>query len=170
MQQWNAGFTSLAARGYHASTHSEGFHFYPVRFMFKKQQESPNFKEVETIIGRSVKVEGDFVGEGDVVVEGVVTGSMKTKGSLKVLSGARITANIEAENAVIDGVVDGNVKVKDRLEMGSAAVIKGDISANVLSIDAGAIFNGKCEVRGTEGRTEEAKHSPVETEEVEEPA
>ena len=50
--------------------HSEELHFYPVRFMFKKQPESPNFKEVETIIGRSVKVEGDFVGEGDVVVEG----------------------------------------------------------------------------------------------------
>ena len=104
--------------------HSEELHFYPVRFMFKKQPESPNFKEVETIIGRSVKVEGDFVGEGDVVVEGIVSGSMKTKGSLKGLSGAKITANIEAENAVIDGVVDGNVKVQNRLEMGPAAAIQ----------------------------------------------
>lgn len=133
--------------------------------MFNKSQNTPKFKEVETIIGPSVKVEGDFVGEGDVIVEGIVNGNLKTKKSLKVLSGAKITANIEAESAVIDGEIKGNIKVKNRLELGSSASIKGDIAADVLSIEAGAVFNGKCEIRGSGRQIEETFEEFTEKEE-----
>ena len=39
----------------------------------------------ETVIGPSVKVDGDFAGEGNVLVQGVVNGTLKTKGNLRVV-------------------------------------------------------------------------------------
>ena len=70
-------------------------------------------KDIETIIGSTVKVEGDFKGQGDVVVEGQVQGKLSTKGNLSVGENAKITADVSAHNAIIAGELIGNLKVKD---------------------------------------------------------
>lgn len=101
-----------------------------------------NFKEVETIIGPSVKVEGDFKAEGNVIVEGQVTGSFKTKKNLRIGEGAKIKANVEAESAWVAGEITGNVLVKNHLELSAQAKIKGDISAQILTMETGAQVNG----------------------------
>lgn len=109
--------------------------------MFEKQSEK---REFETMIGPSVKVEGDFVSDGNVLVEGLVNGSLKTKSFVVVTDKAKITANLEAANARIAGEVNGNVKVSNRLDLTTCAKINGDIEACILQIEAGAKFNGKC--------------------------
>lgn len=100
-------------------------------------------KDIETIIGPSVKVEGDFFGEGDVVVEGIVIGNLKTKNNLKVMEGAKIQAEIEAKNAFVAGEILGNIAVQNDLELTASAKVKGDVIAGLLSIEKGAQFNGK---------------------------
>lgn len=99
-------------------------------------------KEPETIIGPSVKVEGNFRGDGNVMIDGEVKGSIKTKRDVKVGEGANVKANIECINAIISGNVDGNIKTKEKLELNSTAVINGDITAKTLQINAGAKING----------------------------
>lgn len=111
--------------------------------MFKNESINKTSKDIETIIGPSVKVEGDFFGEGDVVVEGIVTGNLKTKNNLKVMEGAKIQAEIEAKNAFIAGEVLGNITVQNDLEITSSAKIKGDITTGLISIEKGAQINGK---------------------------
>lgn len=100
--------------------------------------------EVETVIGPSVKVEGDFASKGNVTVEGAVYGTIKTDRDLKVGSAAKISANVFAANAFISGEVKGNVKVNDKLELADTSKILGDVEAKTLIIAAGAILNGKC--------------------------
>ena len=102
--------------------------------------------ESETVIGASVKVDGDFVSEGNILVQGVVNGSLKTSGNLQVEEGAKIKADVEAANAVVRGEVKGNVTVVENLELGGAASIEGDITTKVLSIEPGATLNGHCAV------------------------
>ncbi len=109
--------------------------------------------EIETIIGASVKVEGDFKSEGDVLVQGIVNGSLKTKGNLKVEEGAKIKANVEAANASVRGEIAGNVTVKDSLQLGESAKIAGDIITKILSIEPGAVLHGHCSVSATESET-----------------
>jgi len=120
--------------------------------MFNKEKTSggtaSGFEEGdnETVIGASVKVDGDFISEGNVLVQGIVNGSLKTTGNLKIEESAKIKANIEAQNAIVHGMVKGNVAIQDNLEIGSSAKIEGDITTKILSIEPGAMLHGHCSV------------------------
>lgn len=100
--------------------------------------------ETDTIIGPSVKVEGDFVTEGNIIVEGTICGSIKTAKNLKVGPKSRIFANTSAENAMVAGEIQGNVTISNKLELTSTAKIFGDIRAAKIVMAEGAVLNGKC--------------------------
>lgn len=100
--------------------------------------------EVETVIGHSVKVEGDFASKGNVTVEGAVHGTLKTDKDLKIGSAAKISADVFAANAFIAGEIKGNVRVSEKLELTDTSKILGDVEAKTLIIAAGAVLNGKC--------------------------
>ncbi len=111
--------------------------------MFNKDQPSIPQKNVETIIGPSVKLEGKFKGEGDLVVEGILIGSLETKKNLKVGANAIVQANVRADNAFVSGKIKGNISVKGKLEITNTAIILGDIRAKIISIESGALVQGK---------------------------
>jgi cytoskeletal protein CcmA (bactofilin family) len=106
--------------------------------------------EIETVVGPSVNVEGDFASEGNIIVKGTVSGSVTTSKFLLVEQGAKIVANVRAGSAKISGEVKGNMKVKEALELTSTAKVLGDIEARVLVIEAGAILYGKVTMPGLE--------------------
>ena len=115
--------------------------------MFNNKQDYKDLKdlkEIETIIGPSVKVKGDFHGSGNIVVEGTVEGSLKSDNTLSVKDKAKVIANVEAGDAIIGGEVQGNIKIKGYLEITGTAIILGDIEASSISISPGAVFNGRC--------------------------
>ncbi|MFA6486305.1 MAG: polymer-forming cytoskeletal protein [Candidatus Magasanikbacteria bacterium] len=113
---------------------------------------SPNTSQdnVETIVGPSVNVEGDFASEGNIIVKGSVAGSVHTSRHLVVEMGARIMANVRAGSAQIAGEVRGNMKIKESLELQSTARVLGDIEAKTLVIEAGALLLGKVTMPGLE--------------------
>ncbi|MFA6304652.1 MAG: polymer-forming cytoskeletal protein [Patescibacteria group bacterium] len=115
--------------------------------MFKDEPNKQN-KNAETIIGPSVKVEGDFIGDGNVIVEGIVVGNLKTKDHLTVGAEAKIQAEVEASSAHIAGEVSGNISVTGEIVLTSSAKIKGDISASSISIERGAQINGRVNMGG----------------------
>ena len=111
--------------------------------MFNKNQSALPQKNVETIIGPSVKLEGKFKGEGDLVVEGILIGGLETKKNLKIGTDAIVQANIRADNAFVSGKIKGNISVKGKLEVTNTAIILGDIRAKIISIESGALIQGK---------------------------
>jgi len=106
--------------------------------------------EVETVVGPSVNVEGDFASEGNIIVKGSVAGSVHTSRHLTVEVGARIMANVRAGSAKVSGEVKGNIKAKDSVELTSTARVVGDIEAKVLIVEAGALICGKVSMPGLE--------------------
>lgn len=124
--------------------------------MFSKDNKKNELKDAETIIGPSIRVKGNFHGEGDIVIEGKVEGSVKTNNFLLVGNKAKIMADVEAGNAQVGGELTGNLKVKGYLEITSTAKILGDIEAAEISIQKGAILNGKCIM--SKNQTETQKH------------
>ncbi len=131
---------------------------------------SQEVDEVETVVGPSVVVEGDFVSEGDILVKGTVLGNVKTGRLLTVESGAKILANIKAGEAIISGEVKGNVEIIGRLELTESAKVLGDVKCKILAVAGGAILQGQVNMvdlnsnsKKRTGRTKKV----VNTEEVE---
>ncbi len=98
----------------------------------------------ETVVGPSVKIQGDLNSEGNIKIEGQVSGKVKTSQSVFVIPGAKIVADVLAGNAVIGGEVQGNLKISGHLILQSTAKILGDISCAVFRVEDGAVFTGKC--------------------------
>lgn len=113
--------------------------------------------EVETVVGPSVNVEGDFASEGNIIVKGTVSGSVFTSKHLSVEMGAKIIANVRAGSATIAGEVKGNMKVKESLELTSTSKVIGDIDVKNLKIESGAILYGKITMPGVESSEKSIK-------------
>ena len=104
--------------------------------------------QAETVVGPSVKIQGDLNSEGNIKIEGQVTGKVKTSQSVYVNQGAKIAADMLAGNAVVGGEVQGNIKISGHLILQSTARITGDISCSILRVEDGAQFSGKCTMNG----------------------
>jgi len=104
--------------------------------------------DVETVVGPSVHVEGDFASEGNILVKGSVSGNVKTSKLLTVEKGAQILANVRAGSAHVSGNIKGNVKVEEKLELSSSAQILGDITCSILVVEPGALVQGKVMMNG----------------------
>ncbi len=122
--------------------------------MSDKKQET---NQAETIVGPSVKVEGELHSQGNVRIDGQVQGNVQTTQNLAVGEQAIITANVKALNAVIAGKVKGNITAEEALEITETGQVEGDITAKILSIAPGAIFRGQCQMPGATGEATEVE-------------
>lgn len=98
----------------------------------------------ETVVGPTVKIEGDLVSEGDIKIDGLVTGKIKTTKNLYVGSMAKIEADVEAQNAILSGIVKGDIDVKESLVIQETGKVSGNVSCGRISIAEGAHFSGNC--------------------------
>src|SRR3989338_2697573 len=111
-------------------------------------QHTKQHDDVETVVGPSVQVEGDFSSEGNILVKGIVSGNVRTSKLFTSEKGSKILASVKAGNAIISGAVKGNVKVEDRLELTASAQVLGDIECGILVVEAGALIRGKVTMKG----------------------
>ncbi len=114
----------------------------------------------ETVVGPSVKIQGDLNSEGNIRIQGQVTGTVNTSQSVHVSEGAKISANVVAGNAVIAGDVEGNMKISGNLVLQSTAKVHGDISCSILRVEDGAIYTGKCNMGGGSTKSKVAAPEP----------
>lgn len=104
----------------------------------------------DTVVGPSVKIQGDLNSEGNIKIEGQVTGKVKTTQNVYVSESAQIVADVIAGTCTIAGEVQGNVKVSSTLILLGTAKLNGDINCAVLRVEDGAIFSGKCSMGNSE--------------------
>ena len=122
--------------------------------MFKNNEENAQVlgeNDIETIIGSSVKLEGDLTGQNNMKIYGQVNGKVKTKGNVFIEKSARVEADVEAANINVSGTISGSVNATERLEINKSGNVSGNIDAKVLSIATGANFSGQCNMNKTEG-------------------
>lgn len=127
--------------------------------MFKNNEEETENEDyqadsVETIIGSSVKLEGDLLGEGNINVHGEILGKIQTKGDVIIGKSANVKADVNATNITVSGSVEGNIKSEQKLEITEGGRILGDISSKSLSISPGANFSGQCNMQNTQDLSE----------------
>ncbi len=110
--------------------------------------QSDNMTAAETVVGPSVKIQGDLNSEGNIRIEGGVVGKVQTTQSVHIGEAAKLSADVQAGNAIVAGEVQGNIKVTGNLILQGTARIAGDISCAILRVEDGAQFSGKCSMKG----------------------
>ena len=110
--------------------------------------------EVAAVIGKSVQVRGEVIGNEDLLVEGMVEGTIGLHESrLTVGTNARIQANITARDVVVQGTLVGDIRAAGRVELRAGCNVTGDIHAGRLSVEENAIFSGKVELNQAAEKT-----------------
>ena len=85
-------------------------------------------------------------------INGSFEGKLDIKGSLTIGENASIRADITGEEIIIGGKVTGNIIAKKQLKIFSRAHIVGDVQTPVLSVESGAILQGKCQMLNYPGK------------------
>jgi cytoskeletal protein CcmA (bactofilin family) len=112
--------------------------FQPRPFLSVQRTESP--KSV-SIIGSDLAIAGSLICKGEVQVDGNVEGDIEGS-NVVVGESAIITGGISADEVVIRGHVIGSVHGR-RVMLQTTSQVEGDIFHQSLSIEQGAMFEGK---------------------------
>ena len=107
-------------------------------------------QSAETVIGSSLKIEGELKSQSDIRVDGEVSGTITTKGDVYVGQQANVSASIQATNAFVSGRVTGDIAVTKQLTLEASARVKGNVTAGEIVITKGAQFNGQCTMTSAE--------------------
>lgn len=93
-------------------------------------------------LGKTLQVEGTLSGQGSVTVLGELQGTIGVDGDVHLPQGARVKADVTADNIEVGGEVEGNLRARDRVEVFSHGQVVGDIQAPKILIANGARFRG----------------------------
>ena len=106
-------------------------------------------------IGKSLVIKGEVSGSESLYIDGRVEGSINLPGNrVTVGSNGQVNANVTAREVIVQGKVVGNVTASDRLKVHSEGSLTGDAVAQRISLDDGAFFKGKIDIRGSGQFTE----------------
>jgi cytoskeletal protein CcmA (bactofilin family) len=83
--------------------------------------------------------------DGTLRVDGYMAGLVCSEaGTLVISEAGEVDGDIAVHAAVILGSVRGDIRAARKVELGSAASVIGDIETIELSIQPGALFEGRC--------------------------
>lgn len=114
--------------------------------MFKRR-DNDGKAEVETLIGRSVSVQGDVEFSGGLHIDGRITGSVRSSAgvpaALTVSEHGVIEGSVAAPSVVLNGRVNGDIFASERVILGAKARVQGNVHYSVIEMALGAEISGK---------------------------
>ena len=123
-------------------------------FNKKKSVAQVSVDQFSSLISGNLAMVGDLEFEEGLKVSGTVRGNISHKPgthSLLALSAeGRVEGNVSSYDALIDGTIVGDLVVEHLLELHSNARVCGNISYRQLSMENGAVVEGKLHRLGDE--------------------
>lgn len=101
------------------------------------------------IIGVGTSITGDIKSNGDLRIDGSITGTVTSKARIVQGPNGNIEGDVLAQNGDIQGTVSGTIDITEILYLKSTAIVNGDISSGKLVVEAGAQFNGRCDMKNS---------------------
>lgn len=113
--------------------------------MKMRAEKEKHSDSISTLLGADARIEGALDFGGTLRLDGQLQGKLTgAKGTLIVGEKARVKADIAVRNAVIMGEVAGSVEALEKIELYPPAKVTGDICAPIITIESGAVLNGRC--------------------------
>ena len=112
--------------------------------MFNREK---NSVRVDTLIGRSARIQGDVEFSGGLHIDGQVTGNVRVlpggEASVSVSEHGLIEGSLEAPKVVLNGTVNGDIVASERVVLGAKARVRGNVSYGVIEMALGAEITGR---------------------------
>lgn len=103
---------------------------------------------LSAFIDQGSEFEGKLTFKDTVRIDGQFRGEITSQNTLIVGETGEILATVRSREVVISGSVTGDVFASDRLVLHKTARVEGDVEAASLTIEEGAILNGKVTMGG----------------------
>ena len=108
----------------------------------------PRSDEQITYIGKTLVIKGEVSGSEPIHIEGKIEGPISLRDChVNVGRDAVVSSDVQAGEVIVRGTLDGNVTAKDRVEVHSGGSLTGNVCAGRISIEYGAFFHGKVDIR-----------------------
>jgi cytoskeletal protein CcmA (bactofilin family) len=99
------------------------------------------------LIGNETTIKGDIQSAGDIRIDGTVIGTLRSNGKIVIGQSGYVEGELECQQADISGKVKANLKVEELTVLKATAAFEGELLTQKLSIEVGAQFSGKCEMK-----------------------
>ncbi len=113
----------------------------------KKKALGKSVQDFESILGTSIRVDGNLIISKSVRIDGSLHGNiLQEEGSeatIAIAPSARIFGDIRAEHIIVAGSIKGNLFSSGKIELLAHAHIEGDITYGNIGIEIGANVTGK---------------------------
>ena len=113
--------------------------------MFNRSEK--NTARIDTLIGRSARIQGDVEFSGGLHIDGQVTGNVCVvpggTASVSVSEHGVIEGSVEAPHVVLNGTVNGDIVASERVVLGAKARVRGNVSYGVIEMALGAEITGR---------------------------
>lgn len=103
--------------------------------------------EIETVVGSNTYFRGDIQSDGGARVEGIFEGTIDVTGNLVVSEGAKVIADIKANNISISGAVKGDI-TGNKVEILDNGRVWGNLKVSSLLLNEGAYLRGQTTMAG----------------------
>ncbi|WP_114639200.1 bactofilin family protein [Polynucleobacter necessarius] len=118
--------------------------------MFKKTKKKDlgkSIQDFESILGETIRVDGNLVIAKSIRIDGCLNGNtLQKEGSeatIAIAPSAQIVGDIRAQHIIVAGSVKGNIFSSGKIELLAQAKIEGDITYDNIGIEVGANVTGK---------------------------
>jgi cytoskeletal protein CcmA (bactofilin family) len=119
----------------------------------------PQSRKEQVMIGKTIHIKGDLVGEEDLLIEGYVDGKVQLpQHKVTVGKTGHVNADIYGNEIIIEGDVEGNLFGEDQLILKKSCKVRGNITAPRVVLEDGSNFKGNVDMNPEE---ESTKSSPI---------
>lgn len=107
---------------------------------------SPSVRR-SALIGSSIKITGDVVGDESLIIDGSVEGTINlSSNELVIGQSGHINANMSANIIRVDGEVKGDINGQEKVIVSKTGRVKGNIVAPRVTLEDGAKFKGSIDM------------------------
>jgi len=111
--------------------------------------------EILSLLGKGTEVIGDISFTSSMQVDGVIKGKVYSEAALIIGSPGVIDAEVSVRKLTIQGEFRGIIRASERVEIHKEGKVFGDIFSPCLIIEAGATFEGRCNMSEMEAQQQD---------------
>lgn len=115
-----------------------------------KERVGADFGEIRAFLGEGTQFKGVLSFAGAVRIDGHVEGEVVGEELLIIGEPGQVKAEIEVGTLVVSGRVQGTITARARVELLGPSRVTGTIRTPCLVVAEGALFNGNCEMLGSD--------------------